>query len=403
MRHASARWLLPAVLLLLTGGIASPEETPRHAVPERLQGVHFNPHSPSPPGTSHWLADYHLIRDRVRGEVAELVQKTGINFLDVLVLIPLTLREPGKAPADDAHDVTEWANMTTLTNLVNFLDDCHHLGVSVEIDLCTNQWVPLSVDTAHHIGQSIWWPKPDDTPWTEAAVWYEQIIRYVERSVAAPDTIAFWTMMGNYQWGGAEPMTWDWPEEARVAAFTERFVKEVWPRFRKAARRPVGSPIMLPILADTPYWNVKSPEARLSSIRNVHKLLADDLHMPPDYWVMSTYPCCDPATDGFRYLQEIVRILGPRNANRIISTDFKGAGHDTTNCIVNKNGMSGADVLRWHFDKITEYGFGGWWMWSYQDAEKEPTGLRDLAGNWKPDLVREVRQRTRQRAAAPSD
>jgi hypothetical protein len=159
---------------------------------------------------------------------------------------------------------------------------------------------------------------------------------------------------------------------------------------------------MLPIFADGPYWEAKSPETRLSSVRNVHQWLVDDLHLPPDYWVISTYPCCDPATDGFRYLREIVRILGPRSADRIISTDFKGAGHSLAHCIINKSGLSDAGVLQWHFAKATEYGFAGWWLWSYQDSAHEATGLRDLRGRWKPDLVREVRQRTRQRAAAPS-
>jgi hypothetical protein len=391
-----------AVALLLMGDATSAEtaaappreRTAAKVAPERLQGVHFNPMSPSPPGTGHWLADYHLIRERVSREVAELVDKTGINFLDVMVLIPTTLREKATPPSDDAREVSEWANMTTLNNLVAFLNDCHRLGVRVETDLACNLWVPFSVDNANHIGRSEWWPKPDDTPWTEAAVWYEQIIRYVEGAVAAPESIAFWTMMGNYQLGGAEPVTWDWPERPEVAAYTARFVKEVWPRFRRAARRPTGSPIMLPILADTPYWNAKSPEARLSSFRNLKRWLVDDLRMPPDYWVMSTYPCCDPATDGVAYLREIVRILGRRNAGRIISTDFKGAGHDLASCVVDKSRLSDADVLRWHFAKVSEYGFGGWWIWSYQDSPQAATGLRDLEGRWKPDLVRAVRERT---------
>ncbi len=385
-------------ILLLTAGATSAAPT---AVPEKLQGVHFNPVSPSPPGTGHWLADYHLIRERVRKEVTDLVAETGVNFLDVMVIIPTTLREKATAPSDDATDVREWANIQTLDNLVAFLDDCHRLGVRVEVDLACNLWIPYRIDTAHHIGQSEWWPKPDDTPWTEAAVWYEQILRYVEGAVAAPESIALWTMMGNYQFGGAEPVTWDWPEQPEVLVYTERFVKEVWPRFRRAARRPVGSPIMLPILADTPYWNVKTPAQRLSSFSNLKRWLVDDLHMPPDYWVMSTYPCCDPATDGFHYLREIVRILGPENAGRIISTDFKGAGHDTSTCIVDKSTLSDADVLRWHFAKITEYGFGGWWIWSYQDSANEATGLRDLQGRWKPDLVDTVRQRTSHRQAEP--
>jgi hypothetical protein len=373
-------------------------------VPEKLQGVYFNPVSPSPPGTGHWIYDYHLIRPRVCQELSELVAKTGANFLDVMLLIPLTLREKATAPSDTATDVHQWANMQTLDNLVAFLDDCHRAGVRVEIDLACNLWIPYRLDTAHHIGQSEWWPKPDDTPWTEAAIWYEQIIRYVEGAVASPDSIAFWTMMGNYQWGGAEPMTWDWPEQPEVMAYTERFVKEVWPRFRRAAQRPVGSPIMLPILADVPYWHDKTPLQRLSSFSNLKRWLVEDLKLPPDYWVMSTYPCCDPATDGFRYLREIVRILGPENASRIISTDFKGAGHPAEPCIADKSALSDADVLRWHFDKITEYGFGGWWIWSYQDSAQEPTGLRDLEGRWKPDLVRAVRERTaRRRVPSPEE
>ena len=369
-------------------------QPPRNVAPEKLQGVQFNPASPAPPGTGHWLADYHLIRERVNREVGELVAETGVNFLDVMVLIPITLREKAQPPSDHARDVTEWANMTTLNNLVAFLDYCHGQGVCVEVDLASNMWIPFRVDAANHIGQSEWWPKPDDTPWTESAVWYTQIIRYIEDHVAAPESIAFWTLMGNYQLGGAEPVTWDWPERPEIAVYTERFVKEVWPPFRQAARRPVGSPIMLPILADTPYWSAKSTEARLSSFRNLKRWLVDDLGMPPDYWVMSTYPCCDPATDGVEYLRGIVGILGPGNAGRIISTDFKAAGHQIAPCIVDKSRLSDADVLRWHFGKVTEYGFGGWWIWSYQDSPQEATGLRDLQGRWKPDLVRVVRERT---------
>jgi hypothetical protein len=364
------------------------------AAPERLQGVHFNPVSPSPPGTGHWLADYHLIRERAKGELRELVEETRINFLDVMLLIPLTLREKATVPPGDARGVRQWANMRTLDNLVAFLDDCHTLGLSVEIDLCSNLWIPYRIDTAHHIGQSEWWPKPDDTPWTEAIVWYTQIIRYVEAAVAAPESIAFWTLMGNHQLGGAEPVTWDWPEQPDIGIYTERFVKEVWPRFAEAARRPVGSPIMLPIMANTPYWNAKPPEARLSSFRNLKRWLVDDLAMPPDYWVMSTYPCCDPVTDGFHYLREVVAILGPEDARRIISTDLKGAGHDLTSVIVDKSRLSDADVLGWHFAKVSEYGFGGWWIWSYQDSAAEPTGLRDLEGHWKADIVNAVRERT---------
>jgi hypothetical protein len=364
------------------------------AAPERLCGVHFNPRSAAPPGTGHWLLDYPLIREQVEREVSELVQETGLNLVDIQVLIPFTLGEKATLPRESATDVAEWANLTTLGSLVSFLDCCHRLGVSVEVDLCCNLWVPYGIDTEHHIAQSEWWPKPDDTPWTEAAVWYEQIIRWVEARVAAPEAIACWTMMGNHQLGGAEPVTWDWPEQPEVMAATERFVKEVWPRVRQAAKRPVGSPVMLPILADNEYWRRKSPADRLSSVRNLQRWLVEDLRLPPDYWVMSTYPCCDPATDGYRYLAEIVRILGPANAHRIISTDFKGEGHPVEACIVDRGRLTGAEILQWHFAKVSEYGFGGWWVWSYMDGDRDATGLRDRHGRWKPELVRAVRERT---------
>jgi len=361
--------------------------------PRELAGVHFNPTSAVPPGSGHWLVDYHLIRDRVNTEVAELVQETGINFLDVMVLIPYTLGQKATSPTDQAKDATEWANLRTLDNLVEFLDYCHSLGVSVEVDLATNQWIPFSVDTEQHIGASEWWPEPDDTPWTEAAIWYTQIIQYVEARAQHPEAIALWVPMGNYHWGGAEPVTWDFPERPEIGQYTERFLKYVWPRFRKAATRPVGSPIMLPILADTPYWNEKTATQRLSSFSNIQRWLVQDLHLPPDYWVMSTYPCSDPAPDGVHYLREIFHILSEGNSAPIISTDFKGAGHNLDDTILDKSALSDSDVLRWHFGKLDEYGFAGWWIWAYQDTSTDQTGLRELDGEWKSDLTSVLRER----------
>ncbi len=406
LRRAGGRVMTPAtapgpVLLLLAlalgllGLKVGTGELPIPPAPEprELAGVHFNPTSPVPPGSGHWLVDYHLIRDRVNAELADLVRETGINFLDVMVLIPYTLREPGLSPSDEAKDAAEWANLRTLDNLVDFLDYCHTLGVSVEVDLATNQWIPFSVDTAQHIGASEWWPEPDDTPWSEAAVWYTQLVQYVETRVKHPEAIALWVPMGNYHWGGAEPVTWDFPEQPEIGQYTERFLKYIWPRVLAAAKRPVGSPIMLPIFADTPYWSAKPPLARLSSFSNVHRWLVADLRLPPDYWVMSTYPCCDPAPDGVYYLSEIVRILAEGNSAPIISTDFKGAGHSLEGTILDKSALSEAEVLRWHFAKGDEYGFAGWWMWAYQDTATDQTGLRRLDGEWKRDLTTVISKR----------
>jgi hypothetical protein len=172
-------------------------------------------------------------------------------------------------------------------------------------------------------------------------------------------------------------------------------VKHVWPIFRSAGKRPKAPPIMLPILSNTPFWMARSPKARLSAFANLKKWIVDDLAQPPDYWVMTTYPFCDPAPDGFFYLRAILEILGPENAGRIVSTDLKGPGHDQElrdSIIIPPSGQSGADMLKWHFQKSAQYGFGGWWVWAYQDTPTATTGIRYLAGNWKRDLVQVIKQ-----------
>jgi hypothetical protein len=61
---------------------------------------------------------------------------------------------------------------------------------------------------------------------------------------------------------------------------------------------------------------------------------------------------------------------------------------------VDRGRLTGAEILQWHFAKVSEYGFGGWWVWSYMDGDRDATGLRDRHGRWKPELVRAVRERT---------
>lgn len=150
---------------------------------------------------------------------------------------------------------------------------------------------------------------------------------------------------------------------------------------------------MLPIFAARGYWADKTPVDRLSAFTNLKRWLVDDLKLPPDYWPMSSYPYCDPAPDGFRYMRKIVEILGRRNAGRILSTDLKAEGHgdETQATILNRDGRSGADMLRWHLAKCREYGFAGWWIWAYQDTPASQTGIRRLDGTWKDELIRALR------------
>jgi hypothetical protein len=51
----------------------------------------------------------------------------------------------------------------------------------------------------------------------------------------------------------------------------------------------------------------------------------------------------------------------------------------------------GAQMLRWNLSKVRQYGFAGWWIWAYRDMNSHQTGIRDIRGNWKEDLVAEIK------------
>lgn len=339
-------------------------------------------------------------RTQIRATLKELATEANINFIDLFIPIPFTLSHPPRAPRA-GQPLGEWANIKYLDNVAAFIDDCHDAGIFVEFDLADNRWIPYSVDSEHHLGRpgSVCWPVADDTPWDESATWYSEIINYIESRAKHPENIAMWCMMGHYQLGTAEPDLWGNDLNPAVVAYTERFVKRVWPTFQSAGKRPKAAPIMLPLLSNVAYWMSKSPETRLSAFTNLKKWLVDDLRLPPDYWAMTTYPYCDPAPDGVYYLRSIVEILGKENASRIISTDFKGPGHDQElkDSIISGGGHSGRDMLEWHFKKCAEYGFAGWWIYSYQDQEvfNQLTGIRRLDGQWKEDLIEVVKQQKR--------
>jgi len=361
-----------------------------------LRGAFFNPIPKRNDPGFPWLRHYGACRKEVDAELAELVDKTGINFICIQLLIADTLKD-GKPTSHWGTSIGDWADPTVLDNLVSFLEYCHSLGVRVEIDLANNMWIPFTVDTTRHIAKSRWWPEPSAMPWVESIAWYTQTIEYVEQKVRHPEVIALWDMFGNYQLGGAEPCLWERTDCPEVIRWTEAFVKHVWPAFRKAGSRPKGAPIVLPILSNSDYWMQRSPTQRLSGVSNLKRWIVDDLKMPPDYWVMTTYVGSDPAADGFHYLKAIVEILGRENAGRIISTDFKGPGHDhdRSAAIVDARAMTGAQMLKWNFDKVDEYGFGGWWFWSYRDTKSGRTGIRDIEGRWRESLIGTIRQGTK--------
>jgi len=353
------------------------------SAPQNFRGVYFNPQ------VARWLGDYPESRTQLRTILQELAEKAGLNFVCIFIPVPSTLSHPPQAPKA-GQPLAEWANTTYLDNVAMFVDDCHDAGISVEFDLADNRWIPYSVEPELHKGRpgGTAWPVADDTPWDESATWYSQVIEYIESRASYPESIAMWCMMGHYQLGTAEPDLWGNDECPNRLAYTEKFVKNVWPVFKSAGKRPKAAPIINPIFSNVPYWMAKSPEERLDAATNLKQWLVDDLKLPPDYWVLTTYPFCDPAPDGFHYLRRIVEILGKENAPRIISTDFKAIGIDFSDWIISADGHSSAEILEWQFQKCAEHGFAGWWIWAYQGK----TGIREANGEWKQDLVHVVKQ-----------
>ena len=334
-------------------------------------------------------------RNAVIGALNKM-KKAGLNYLMWFIPIPRTVRKPYKGNAA-GQPFEEWANFTFLDNLVALLDDCYDLGICVELDLADNRWIPFSIRPQEHIGKPDGlWPVAGEEPWKDSIEWYTAIIDYVEKSVRNVETIAMWCMTGNFQLGGSEPVVWDGEGQPDIVNASERYVKECWPLFRATGKRPKGSPYMMPIfvnggywvgppergkfIEDT-YWADKTPTCRLSSFSNIKKWLADDLNIPPDYWMMSSYAYCDPARDGVNYMKEITGILG--GTAPIITTDLKcvpGHEYELINSLVYRPDMNFTDMMRWHLEKCEEYGFAGWWIWALQDSEDHPWGVIDKNG-----------------------
>ena len=384
--------MLAFVTVWIAGAAAPIAGHARGPAPPRWRGVFFNPQVAADPNFP-WLLHYGDHRAKVRVALSDLKAAARINLVDVHILVPHSLGVPARGNRVGER-IEQWANIAFLDNVARFVDDCHEAGLAAELDLVDNRWVPHTVDPEEHIGKpgNPWWPVADETPWDESAEWYRQVIQHVESRALHAEAIALWCMMGNYHWGAAEPVLWDNRIRPEIALWTERFVKRVWPAFRTAGKRPKAAPILLPIFASGGYWEKRTPMERLSAFSNLKRWIVDDLRMPPDYWVMSAYPHCDPAPDGVRYLRKVVEILGRGDAGRILSTDLKGEGHEgeTRDTILSREGRTGAEMLRWHLAKCRQYGFAGWWIWSYQDTPASRTGLRRLDGTWKEDLLREI-------------
>jgi hypothetical protein len=129
-----------------------------------LRGVFFNPQvnrgkSPEFP----WLLLYPQCRNEIRVHLQELVRTTDLNFVCIFVNIAHSLRQPSQSPPE-GQPLIAWANTAYWDNVAAFIDDCASAGVSVEIDLASNLWVPRSAEPLHQIANSGNWPMPGEAP-----------------------------------------------------------------------------------------------------------------------------------------------------------------------------------------------------------------------------------------------
>ena len=337
-------------------------------------------------GMLDWLGDWS---DFDQEYLVLLPRKTGIGLVTFYAPINSTLADCSRLPVP-GEAVEDWADMDYLGNLIDVLDFCSLIGVRAEIDLATNCWVPSSVDAASHISAQTGvgcWPVPDDDPWDEAIAWTSGLIEHVEASVADPESIALWTLTGNYTSGMAEPALWDSSPE--VMSATREFVRNVWPAFAAAGSRPKGI-ICLPILLrDYP------SAARLSAFTNLIEYL--DGLPAPDYLVVTSYGGMDSCAEWTGQTRDILREIvdladaaWPGGSRKIIMSDFKWEESDLADTIVSRDGMSRSDVFRWHFAACDRYRLAGWWWWWYIGS---PRGILGDHG-WNEDLVDAVAART---------
>ncbi len=353
------------------------------------RGVFFNPQIDPDPNYP-WLLHYDRQRDAVRRHLQDIRKATRLNLLDVFVIIPNSLCTPARG--NQWGDPPErWLHLPFVEHVGRFVDDCWDEGLSVELDLVDNRWIPYSIDSAAQIGRpgDPWWPTAGDRPWLASAVWYRTMILTIESAARHREAIAMWSLMGNYHHGAAEPVLWDDDVRPDIKRYTERFVKHVWPVFMTAGARPKASPILLPIFARNPYWDAHPPIHRLSGVRNLKTWLVDDMRLPPDYWLMSTYPFCEPAADGFHYITGIQEILGRAEMRRMVSTDWKGPGHEAelVNTVIDSNDRTAPEALTWNLNCVRTFDMAGWWLWAYQDTPQAMWGVRTLDGVWKREYL----------------
>ena len=426
-----ADWAAAHMKLYLVYEEAGEPEEPAGAAPNigittGLRGVQFNPYLKHPtwdgypyPYFEHWGASYAgytmmaenaagemvRYRDAIKAELEELVEN-GFNYITVWLnnlhtMSYATQQRPSQGNLA-GEPLSSWANTAYLNSFAEFLNDCYDAGINVSVDLVDNRWIPYSIDSSAHIGQpGGYWPVASSAPWVEAADWYTQVITYLEARVKPEtlDAILSWNMMGNYRLGASEPVLWS-VATGQLAA-TQQFVEYVWPRFVEAGTRPKGSPYMLPVFLGS--WSLSN---RTQSFTNLHNWISGIVSDKgeeywPDYWYMSTYGWCDPASgDSYNYLNAINTLLrsGAGNPGRIISTDFKldndpdfavllgGAAGTTT-----YGGKTWEETFKWHIDKCIEYDWAGWWVWGLQDNDRGDahalSGLKDMSNMWKPGML----------------
>ncbi len=118
----------------------------------KFKGCYFIPYTTNFGVDCTWISFYHQtdVKEEVNNELDELIDKTGVNCIQLGMEIARMLGDVDTLP-QPGGDIEDWANMTYINNMATFINYCDSKGIGVIFELCTNCWIPGFVRTENHI------------------------------------------------------------------------------------------------------------------------------------------------------------------------------------------------------------------------------------------------------------
>lgn len=333
-------------------------------VVDPLRGVMFNPEAYN--GSANigmaweiWFSNPNsdILRASISREMDGLVENTHVNFLYIQVTPVLS----GWPKSN--------INPEFISSLSGFVNLAWTKGLRVGIALNTNCVISDTYARAAGIPSRTGFSSCSDSNVQEAQAWYTDIITVVESQLKDREAVAFWEMGGSYRFANAETDIWNGAPELNDRTIngksypgTLSFVRQVWPIFAKATKRPTAFTFHhLPP-------NVIAPGSSTdnSALYNFQSMR---LHPDPGYYIFTSAPTLP--------LPEILSRVG---AGKVILGDMKWQDIPA-NRLYNPDRTRSAQVVRQQLSWVDSNGLAGWWVWAYRDENGIP-GLRGEDGSW---------------------